>query len=1053
MKKVKAILLSVFSIVSSMTFAQNPNSDCVDMLPICTDDILVFDINATGGGLTPGNFYDCLVPTIGTNWFYLKIGNSGNIDMTLTAPPGVDLDFAVWGPFTDLAAAIATCGNLGNQTTPPSTVDCSALGGNTEQISIPNGITGEVYVMLVTIPATSSSTTFELTLDPTSTGSTDCSIVCDEDPGTFSLMKATDPNDPATFVPTTSPISLCAGEGFSIMSMQDYVLPDDTISIAAGGDSAYTAQLMFLLYDAPPVTGDPASDPGFLDVIIPADTILDINSPFTSFILDSLNINCGTVFFVPVTGDDGIGLNGNMPGTGDNGQINYDLLGDGCVVLGEPIEVRYLCQLTVNGTILCTPNDNTISINVNGGADNEVFAYTFKDGILSDNIIQTPDVISVSNLMHLDTVELFFEDSNGCFDSLKVNFSIPQFDDVTMVPSAGCALPGEVSVIADPLTGNGGIASITMNSILETITVPFDTINANGGTQVTIVLTDQVGCTNDSTVTIDILNGHKIIANVIPDSTFGVSCRNGSDGRATVTAYGVDQFLNPDGIPIISYVWTHSPTGVTFGGTAVDSMLTGAIPGTWTVTITDQVGCTATLNIIIDNPDEFETTVVSSSPVCVGESNGSLNIIATGGTTPYTFSVVDANNDPVPNQGAQVLGLSAGLYSITLVDDNGCSTTFTTTLNDPPEIVATFNQTDIIKCYGDSTGFISALNVANAVEPFGYSWEIPGSSQPIDTNSTVNNLPAGLYSLEIRDANGCVKSWDFTIEQEDSIYFQELVIRPAYCRTASNQNGSGELSVVGAGGVGNFKFIWKEINTGATQITSTWAARNPGPYNIFMSDGNGCELSQDLFLDSINPTAVMVVTSDDFEGPELYEGTEPLRVRFQNESFGYADSLDAAADTVFQWTFNRNPADGSDPNWFFTFSEDTRVDTTYTGEGRFIACLVTKNYNDCGDTTCVEIISRADPVLILPNVFTPGEAPNNEFFFPNVGLNEFKAVVFNRYGIPVFEFNDITDKWDGTNKDSGNECSDGVYFYSYSGTSTNGTEFKGEGTVTLLRTK
>ena len=91
--------------------------------------------------------------------------------------------------------------------------------------------------------------------------------------------------------------------------------------------------------------------------------------------------------------------------------------------------------------------------------------------------------------------------------------------------------------------------------------------------------------------------------------------------------------------------------------------------------------------------------------------------------------------------------------------------------------------------------------------------------------------------------------------------------------------------------------------------------------------------------------------------------------------------------------------------------------------------------------------------MILPNVFTPGTIPNDKFFFPVVGYQEFTADVFNRYGIKVAEFIELGDQWDGNHFKSGKPCSDGVYYYTYKAVTTNGTEVDGNGTIQVLRHK
>ncbi|MFK8038501.1 MAG: gliding motility-associated C-terminal domain-containing protein [Crocinitomicaceae bacterium] len=1092
MKNIKLLLLSIVSLFGTIGMAQTNNTSCADMAPICTDELLVFDINATGGGLAPGNFYDCLVPTVGTNWFYLKIGTGGNLDMTMTAP--VDLDFVLWGPFADLAAAQAACGSLGQNTTPPSTVDCGALGGTTESINISGANTGDVYVLLITIPTGSSSTTFELTLDPSSTGSTDCSVVlppCDSDPGTFTLIKNGDFANP-----TTSPISLCAGQTFQILSNADYTLPGDTISYANGGDSAYTAMMMFLLYDAPPqLNTNPILDPGFTGVIIPSDSLLDTNKVTTSIYLDSLDINCGTIWFVPVAGDDGIGLNNNVAGVGDNGQVNFDLDGNFCFILGDAIEVKYNCEIVVNSTIVCPGTKNTdpssIDININGG-EGMVTIGNWKDGTLNPpTTVTTPTAISLLNIFHLDTVEMSFTDEEGCVDSVKINFSKPQFLDVTVSPAASCGALGYVAVEGDPATGNGGIASITMNTVVEFNSVPFDTLYAQGGTQVQTILTDAAGCQTDTLADIYILNGQQVVGSVI--SVQPLSCNGANDGYAIITAASVDGNGQPNGSSINSITWVHESGAPVYGGTAIDSVLSitntdvngnnwVVWPGTWTAIVVDQFNCTKTFTVVIEDKALIEDdNSVLGSPSCVGLSNGSINILVKGGTLPMVnYTVTDITGTiNYPTTGSVVAGLAAGTYIITVEDANGCEGTFSKALSNPAATDAVFNVNDNIKvkCYGDSTAFIELVSISDfnnnpstAKPPYFISWELGGLGNPQNTVNTeldlpikIENLPAGTYTVEIVDNDACQTSWVFTIGQEDSLYIQDFTVNSAFCRTGGFQNGNGSMTMIPAGGKGNHYIKWTEKATGAIANTPQWSAKNPGDYVLSLTDDNQCEAKIEFTLDSINPKGDFTISSDQFYVSDIYEGDEELRIRVElgdNVTSTFVQEGNPNSFELYQWNLNSSNINDEE-RWFFTFDSIARPDTTYLGVSVdeptiYQVCLVVKNFNDCADTTCKEVKVHKIPQLILPNVFTPGggaNSPNENLFFPLVGVTEFTATVFDRYGIKVFEFMDIEDSWDGTLNGEGKECSDGVYFYEYKAITTNGTERTGNGTVTVIRSK
>lgn len=139
--------------------------------PICSGSPIIFTAQANGtqaSVVNPGNDYDCLFSSPNPSWYYLEIATGGNLDIDITA--GSDIDFAIWGPYADLAAAIANCDLHGVP------VDCSFSTAAVEQANVPGVVAGEVYVLLVTNFANTVQT---ITVDEaaTNSASTDCSIV------------------------------------------------------------------------------------------------------------------------------------------------------------------------------------------------------------------------------------------------------------------------------------------------------------------------------------------------------------------------------------------------------------------------------------------------------------------------------------------------------------------------------------------------------------------------------------------------------------------------------------------------------------------------------------------------------------------------------------------------------------------------------------------------------------------------------------------------------------------------------------------------------------
>ncbi len=199
----KQLLLLSLVLFPTILFSQG--ATCAAMDPICTDVGANFTAN-TGTTAEPGNNYGCLATQPNPSWYYFEIATNGNIDMNLFAPS--DIDFIIWGPYPNLAAAQANCGTLGagNQ------VDCSYSSTNNESPSIPNAQVGEVYIMLITNYA---SVVQDVTLTQVGgTGSTDCDIVnnppcfmdyfdatisaCDPANDTYSVSGQIDFDDPPT---------------------------------------------------------------------------------------------------------------------------------------------------------------------------------------------------------------------------------------------------------------------------------------------------------------------------------------------------------------------------------------------------------------------------------------------------------------------------------------------------------------------------------------------------------------------------------------------------------------------------------------------------------------------------------------------------------------------------------------------------------------------------------------------------------------------------------------------------------------------------------------
>jgi hypothetical protein len=187
-----------------------------------------------------------------------------------------------------------------------------------------------------------------------------------------------------------------------------------------------------------------------------------------------------------------------------------------------------------------------------------------------------------------------------------------------------------------------------------------------------------------------------------------VLCNGEATGTATVTASG--------GTAPYTYSWNTAPiqTGIT---------ATGLAAGTYTVTVTDNVGATTTANVTITEPAAISLATSSQTNVlCNGQSTGSVTILATGGTPSYQYRI---------NSGSWQIsdtftGLAAGFYTVDVRDANSCTNSIFVTITQPATALSGFinTQTNAV-CNGDANG---SVTVSGSGGTPGYQFSINGGT-------------------------------------------------------------------------------------------------------------------------------------------------------------------------------------------------------------------------------------------------------------------------------------------------------------------------------------
>ncbi|MCW5907971.1 MAG: T9SS type A sorting domain-containing protein [Chitinophagales bacterium] len=237
----------------------------------------------------------------------------------------------------------------------------------------------------------------------------------------------------------------------------------------------------------------------------------------------------------------------------------------------------------------------------------------------------------------------------------------------------------------------------------------------------TVTVSDQNNCLATASVTV---SQPPVISPTV--NSTAVNCHNGTNGTATASATG--------GTGNLAYLWSNSATTATINNLGA---------GNYCVTVTDANSCTVSACTSIANPTQVTGTINSMNVSCNGGTNGTATLTAAGGTGTFTYAW--SNNATTANIGT----LAAGVYTVTITDDNNCTATATTTITQPDalNLVITCNETIL----GQSTGSANVV-VTGGTAQYSYSW----SSGANTANAA--NLPAGIVTVTVTDANNCTST-------------------------------------------------------------------------------------------------------------------------------------------------------------------------------------------------------------------------------------------------------------------------------------------------------
>jgi gliding motility-associated-like protein len=307
---------------------------------------------------------------------------------------------------------------------------------------------------------------------------------------------------------------------------------------------------------------------------------------------------------------------------------------------------------------------------------------------------------------------------------------------------------------------------------------------------------------------------------------------------ATITSTNITCFGLNNGISNIAYSGGTGPYNFLWLPTLNNTPnVTTLPPGTHTIQVTDNLGCITTLTTVITQPPALTAVVSSTNSNCT-QANGSACVVAGGGAGGYTYQW---SSNPLFTNSC-ITNVVAGAYTVTVTDVNGCSISGIANINDiaGPSIAVT--ATSAVSCFGGNNGS-ATTNISGGTGTISILW-----SYLAQTTQNVNNLPAGLHSITIIDAAGCVASASVQITQPPLLTTAITNVTMVTC--AGSNNGSATMLV--NGGTPGYNYAW----TPTAQTSSIAVSMAPGIYTCVVTDANGCTSSQNVTITQPNPLTI-----------------------------------------------------------------------------------------------------------------------------------------------------------------------------------------------------
>lgn len=525
----------------------------------------------------------------------------------------------------------------------------------------------------------------------------------------------------------------------------------------------------------------------------------------------------------------------------------------GCSVVTIPFNITESAfdlniSATVDQNANCNPNSGVITAIATDGTAPYVYQLTTS----ATPPLATDPFWASASVFNADANSYYVHvmDAYGCIRSTPVIVLPADPEPVIDATLSNQCTVTEGNFEIDVTLVSPGIAPYSYSidgGAFQPLVAPFTISNLVSGTH-TVEIQDANGCGN--LVSVDI----NAPLEIIPDVSAIATC-NDDDGQITITGSG--------GTGSYTYTISPNPASITLAG----NVFSGVPSGSYVVTITDSLTlCIADVEVFVPSATLPTFTTTPTTVTCFGDNSGSFELNVNGYSGPYNYEVFDSTSTSVfgvvaantSTNPITVTGLTSGTYTVVITETASpfCSNTNEVIIGSPSAaltLVAT--ETSNVTCDDDS-GTITAI--ANG--GWGtYEYELTGATTiPYSSNGTFTNLSAGTYTVNVRDAGGCIASDTVTLVVPPPI--TSTVTASTTMLSCFGDNNATITANATTGGQGtNYTFtlnmLLPTVSSSGPQSSNVFSNLGAGTYQVVVTDGYNCEfISANVVIDQ--PTEV-----------------------------------------------------------------------------------------------------------------------------------------------------------------------------------------------------